>query len=265
MDLGRFETALPTKDIEKTLSFYEGLGFERTDGELETGTFTLLRGDCRLGLYQGHLQPEQVQLIFWQGDVGAIAALVAAGGVAFETPLQKADDGGGSFMIKDPDGHPLFFIYMPTFFPHLPQHARAAPPREPTKALAPDMALGWFELSLDVKDIKRSVTFYELLGFEHVGGDVGERQVTLQNCDCRICLYEGYLNPAETQLIFWQGDVAATAKRLAQRGAAFEPNFTNGPVSSDEGHVAAMLRDPDGQLICLVNLPGVTRREPAAA
>jgi catechol 2,3-dioxygenase-like lactoylglutathione lyase family enzyme len=261
MDLGRFETALPTKAVETTLAFYEGLGFDRIDGQVETGAFTLERGDCRLGLYQGHLKPDQVQLIFWQGDVEAIADHVAAKNTPFEVELRKADNGGASFMIKDPDGHPLFFIYMPTFFVHLPEHARPAPPREPTQPLTPDMTIGWFELSLDVKDIERSVAFYEMLGFEQVGGRVADRHVALQNRDCCICLYQGYLDPAETQLIFWQGDVRATAKGLAERGAAFEAHYKDGALTNDAGHVSAMLRDPDGQVIYLVNIPGVSRRQ----
>jgi len=262
MDLGKFETALPTKDIETTLAFYEGLGFERVDGQVETGTFTLLRGDCRLGLYQGHLKPDQLQLIFWQGDVEAIAAHLAANNTPFETELKKAEDGGASFMIKDPDGHPLFFIYMPVDFPHLPEYARPMPPREPTRPLTPDMTIGWFELSLDVKDIKRSAAFYKMLGFEEVGGEIEDRHVALQNRDCRICLYQGYLDPAEPQLIFWQGDVRSTAQGLMDQGAAFEPRFKDGALTNDQGHVAAMLRDPDGVPIYLVNIPGVTRKQP---
>ncbi|THD79346.1 MAG: hypothetical protein E7812_09745 [Phenylobacterium sp.] len=262
MDLGAFEAALPTRDIARTLAFYEGLGFARQGGAVELGNFTLRRGDCRLGLYQGHLQPDEVQLVFWQGEVAAIAAHVQANGTPFETELRTAADGAAAFMIKDPDGHPLFFIYMPVFYAHTPAHAHPAPPREPTRALAPDMALGWFELSLDVKDIGRSVDFYGKLGFEPVGGRIEERYVTLQNRDCRIGLYQGYLDPTETQLIFWQGDVRATAETLAGQGAAFEPRFRDGPLTTDEGHVAAMLRDPDGQLIYLVNIPGVTREGP---
>lgn len=260
MDLGKFETALPTRAIETTLAFYEALGFDRVDGQVETGTFTLLRGDCRLGLYQDHLKPDQMQLIFWQGDVEAIAAHVAAHNVPFESELKRAEDGGAAFMIKDPDGHRLFFIYMPVNFPHLPQYAHPMPPREPTRPLAPDMTIGWFELSLDVKDIARSVAFYEMLGFVRTDGDLEDRHVTLQNRDCSICLYQDHLDPAEPQLIFWQGDVRATAQGLADRGAAFEARYKDGALSNDQGHVSAMLRDPDGQLIYLVNIPGVSRR-----
>jgi hypothetical protein len=56
-----------------------------------------------------------------------------------------------------------------------------------------------------------------------------------------------------------------TANGLAERGAAFEPRFRDGPIANAEGHLAAMLRDPDDQVIYLVNIPGVTRADMAAA
>ena len=40
------------------------------------------------------------------------------------------------------------------------------------------------------------------------GGDAGKSH-TLEAGDCRLALYEGVLDPAEPQLIFWNGDVEA--------------------------------------------------------
>jgi hypothetical protein len=98
-----------------------------------------------------------------------------------------------------------------------------------------------------------------------VGGSLEGRNVTLQNLDSRLGLYQGHLNPEQPQLIFWQGDVRATTRLMVENGALPEPRFREGPVSNDEGHVGAMLRDPDGQPIYLVNIPGVTLGEPASA
>ena len=117
------------------------------------------------------------------------------------------------------------------------------------------MELGWFELSLDVKDIDVTREFYEKLGFRVVGETAEGRVVTLQNADCRICLYQGYLDPAETQLIFWQGDVRAIAEDLVAKSLRFE----KGPTTEDGKGVGALIRDPDGRPIYFVNLPGVTR------
>jgi catechol 2,3-dioxygenase-like lactoylglutathione lyase family enzyme len=116
------------------------------------------------------------------------------------------------------------------------------------------MELGWFEVSLDVKDVARSVAFYETLGFRQVGDRSDPRTATLQKGDCRIGLYQGYLDPARPQLIFWQGDVQAIAGDLTAKGLT----FFRGPASDDKG-TGAMLIDPDGNPLYFVNIHGVTR------
>ncbi len=260
MDLGAFEAALPVRNLKRTIAFYEGIGFAREGGDVEVGVAELRRGDCRVCLYQeDQLDPKRLQLIFWQGDIEAIAAMVQAAGIPVFRGPNKAEDGGGSLMLLDPDGHPLFFIYMPVHFVNHPGHEQVAPPRAPTKRLAPDMTLGWFALSLPVSDICRSCAFYETLGFRPVGGRLEDRHVTLQNRDARIALLQGYLQPPdEPQLIFWQGDVRATAAAMTARGAMSEGRFKDGPIESEEHHVACFLRDPEGQAIYLINIPGVT-------
>ena len=117
------------------------------------------------------------------------------------------------------------------------------------------MELGWFEVSLDVKDMGRTRAFYETLGFEVVGEAAEGRVVTLQKADCRISLYQGVLDPPETQLIFWQGDVAAIANDLMRKGIRFEK-----PPTGEGDGIGALLRDPDGRPIYFVNVPGVTRQ-----
>lgn len=118
------------------------------------------------------------------------------------------------------------------------------------------MDLGWFELSFDVEDVAATRDFYLALGFELVNEAFDGRVVTLQRADCRLCLYQGFLDPPETQLIFWQGDVETTARRLLDAGVAFEAP----PTRDEHGAVAARLRDPDGRSIHLINMPGVTRQ-----
>ena len=114
------------------------------------------------------------------------------------------------------------------------------------------MRLGDFEVGLDVKDIAASFRFYDALGFRVVGGSVEQRFLAVENGDCRLALYQGHLDPAETQLIFWQGDVEAIARKLEGRGVAFE----RPPARHDDGGVGALLRDPDGHPIYFVNMPG---------
>ncbi len=115
--------------------------------------------------------------------------------------------------------------------------------------------LGWFEVSLNVRDIDASLAFYEKLGFTIVDGTPANRFLTLQRQDCRIALYQGFLDPPETQLIFWQGDINAIGSALENQGLVFERR----PSVASDGGTAAMLLDPDGHPIYFVNMPGVTR------
>ena len=69
------------------------------------------------------------------------------------------------------------------------------------------------------------------IGFKIASSSVQTRDVTLQKADCRLALYEGHLDPARPQLIFWQGDVPAIAADLASKGLTFD----RGPSSDDRG------------------------------
>jgi len=258
MDLGWFETSLPVKDIKASIAFYETLGFVFVEGAVEAHCVTLNRGDCRITLFQDQLDPPVTQLIFWQGDVAAIVDDLAGKGLAFEPGSpKKADDGGMAVMLKDPDGHPIYIITMPVHFVNQPGFERPAPKSRPVASNEGDLGLGWFEISLAVEDITRSVAFYRKLGFAIVDDHI-ERNVTLQNGDCRLSLYQGYLDPATTQLIFWQGDVEAIARELTAKGLRFH----SGPRSDDKG-TGAMLLDPDGHPLYFVNIRGGVRKDPA--
>ncbi len=118
------------------------------------------------------------------------------------------------------------------------------------------MYLGWFELGLDVRNIEKSLKFYEALGFQLVEGSIEERTVTLQKDDCRLALYQGYIKG--NQLIFRGGDVRNIAHEATQKGLSFETE----PFVGDDGGTGAMLRDPDGNGVYLVNHPGEVRRGP---
>jgi hypothetical protein len=54
------------------------------------------------------------------------------------------------------------------------------------------MDLGWFELSRDVQDIKRSGDFYAQLGLQLVDNAPEPRIATFRRGDCRICFCQNY-------------------------------------------------------------------------
>jgi catechol 2,3-dioxygenase-like lactoylglutathione lyase family enzyme len=250
MDLGRFETSLAVADIVRSLAFYKALGFRQTDGDIEIRNVTLRRGDCRLSLFQGYLEPPRTQLIFWQGRVLANARALIAKGLAFdEGHPRSAEDGGASGMLRDPDGHPIYLIYMPFFFVNDPAHTRKAPSYRPS-LLKPDRRLGWYELNLASADLERTRAFYEAMGFRVAVRD--EASITLQNRDCRIVFRQDKASPGDTRMVFRQGDIAAIAGDLARAGLRFERS--SGALS---------LKDPDGHFVIFSHEPGVERAEPA--
>ena len=254
MNLGQFETSLNVTDIRRSLAFYEAIGFRPVDGGVDIRSISLVKGDCRLALYQGYLDPPKTQLIFWQGDVEAVGRdLVGKGLTLARGPAR--DDKGAALMLLDPDDNPIFLINMPVRYVNDPGYERVMPPFSPSR-LEPDAFLGWFELSLDVRDIGRSLAFYLALGFQRVDDGANDRTATLQNNDCRLGLFQGYLDPAGTQLIFWQGDIEAIGRDFVGKGLT----PLKGP-NRDETGTGMMILDPDGHPLYFVNIPGVTRAE----
>ena len=253
MDLGYFETSLDVQDVRRSVAFYEALGFKQLDGGVDVRTVSMVRGDCKLALYQGYLDPAGTQLIFWQGDIEAIGRELVAKGIALERgPM--GDDKGRALMFRDPDGNPIFLINMPVRYVNDPGYEREMPAyRRATPK--PDMQIGWFNLSLPTADIHRSVAFYQLLGFELMSKDY-DTDATLSNGDCRISLYQGHLDPAEIQLIFWQGHIDVMAKTVLDRGLGF---FR--PLKRADDGEAFMLKDPDGHPLYFINM--VKYRRPA--
>ena len=257
LDLGWFEAALNVTDIERSRAFYETLGFQPASGVAEDGVAALYKDDCSLTLYQGHLDPDRPQLIFWQGDVEVVARDLEVRDVGFHAPLQQDGSGDASFMLIDPDGHPLFFITMKKYDGNSPAAGpdgrRVRARQHPAKAHGDD-EYGWFEFSLPVRDMAASVDFYRRLGFRIVE-DHDPRNITLVDNDCRLSLYEGYLDPDRPQLIFWQGDIDRIERDLIARGLRPEPRLT------DARGTGLMLFDPDGHPLYFVNIKGLTRGE----
>ena len=254
MNVGWLETSFLVADVARTAAWYEKLGFQQVDTADEGRSRTLEAGDCRLALYQGILNPAETQLIFWNGDVEACAAkLVAAGAELLRLPelsdkytpdgVVKLPNGDASFMVRDPDGQAIFVIRMADV-----TRKRAAAP-------AGDLDRGFFQVSLPVKDPDRTAAFYERLGFRRSVVDDKEglkpdpRVAALTNGECRICLYQGYLDPDELQLNFWQGDIDAVAAVARREGMTFyrEP-------SGDAAGAGMMLADPDGRPVFFINM-----------
>lgn len=119
------------------------------------------------------------------------------------------------------------------------------------------MDLGAFSVSLTVSDIRASRDFYAKLGFEPVGGDVGDNWLILKNGSHVIGLFQGMFernvltfNPGwnqdgrETESFT---DVRDIQKALRAGGIA----LVSEADESTDGPASIMIADPDGNPILI--------------
>lgn len=108
--------------------------------------------------------------------------------------------------------------------------------------------LGSYSLSLNVKDILASMTFYQKLGFEPVEGQGSAEQkwIMLSNGEAKIGLFQGMF-PMNT-LTFTPADGRAIHKMLISHGIT--PVFAIG-LDKEEGPCSFSIIDPDGNPILI--------------
>ena len=119
------------------------------------------------------------------------------------------------------------------------------------------MSIGAFSLSLAVKDIKRSLEFYQKLGFSRFHGEIDQGWLILSDGDTKIGLFQGMFeknmltfNPgwsSEAQTLESFTDVRDIQKRLKADGIACvteADETTSGPASF-------MILDPDGNPVLI--------------
>ena len=119
------------------------------------------------------------------------------------------------------------------------------------------MQLGCFSVSLAVKDIAVSRTFYEQLGFAVIHGDQAQNWLIMANESTKIGLFQGMFdhniltfNPgwsptAEPLETF--DDIRDIQRQLKVHGAAFDSEAD----AASTGPAHFVVRDPDGNVIML--------------
>ncbi len=120
-----------------------------------------------------------------------------------------------------------------------------------------NMELGAFSISLKVKDIKKSVEFYEKLGFTYKAGNIDQNWIVLKNGNTVIGLFQGFIE--ENTLTFNPGwdqqaqnlpefnDVREIQKKLKAKDVKLDREAdekTSGPEY-------IILKDPDGNPILI--------------
>jgi lactoylglutathione lyase len=107
------------------------------------------------------------------------------------------------------------------------------------------MNLGTFSVSLAVKDIAASRTFYEKFGFKVIAGKQEEKWLILENSGAKIGLFQGMFE--NNVLTFNPSDVRSIQKTLKGQGITFQLEADE----STQGAGHATLLDPDGNAILL--------------
>ena len=117
------------------------------------------------------------------------------------------------------------------------------------------MELGAFSVSLAVKDLATSRSFYETLGFAAFHGDASQGWLILRNGGCVIGLFQGMFerniltfNPGwdiDAQPLETFTDVREIQRRLKAAGARFEQEADE----STTGPASFLVVDPDGNQV----------------
>ncbi|KMQ71000.1 glyoxalase [Chryseobacterium koreense CCUG 49689] len=119
------------------------------------------------------------------------------------------------------------------------------------------MELGAFSVSLKVKDIKKSVEFYQKLGFTYKNGNIDQKWVVLKNGNTVIGLFEGYIEG--NTLTFNPGwdqnaknlenftDIREIQKTLKSENVKLDREADE----NTKGPEYILLKDPDGNPILI--------------
>jgi catechol 2,3-dioxygenase-like lactoylglutathione lyase family enzyme len=112
------------------------------------------------------------------------------------------------------------------------------------------MVLGHAQLCLNVKNLKRSHSFYSKLGFRRIGGNPKHNYVILTNGAWQLGLFQGHI--PKNLVNFRGGDVAKLCSALKKKG--IKPR--RDARAYEGGGVDALIDDPDGNTIYLDTTPG---------
>ena len=111
MEYGTHSLSLAVKDIQKSLEFYQKLGFKPIDGfgSIEDKWLILQRGDYKIGLFQDMF--EENIITFNPTDARSIYRDLKNKGIGFlmESPTVHEEKGPCHFALADPDGNQILF------------------------------------------------------------------------------------------------------------------------------------------------------------
>lgn len=117
MKLGAFSVSLNVKDIHKSKSFYENLGFEVLGGNIDQNWLIMKNENSIIGLFQGMFEKniltfnpgwdENAENLDSFTDIRDIQKQLKEKGMKMQTEADESSEGPASFIIEDPDGNPI--------------------------------------------------------------------------------------------------------------------------------------------------------------
>ncbi|MFN2159358.1 MAG: VOC family protein [Anaerolineales bacterium] len=117
------------------------------------------------------------------------------------------------------------------------------------------MDLGAFSISLTVKDLGTSKSFYEKLGFQEFGGDASQNWLIMKNGEATIGLFQGMFE--KNMLTFNPGwdqnantpEQFTDIRELQRNLTAQNVEFISEADESTTGPASFIIEDPDGNPI----------------
>ena len=106
-----------------------------------------------------------------------------------------------------------------------------------------EVDLGRFFLCLSVRDIRRSLDFYEKIGFKHVEGKAGMDWAVVERGDLRLGLFKGKMG--KNLLNFLDGSVIRIVELMRESGIQVDVD----PEIVSDDQAITTVEDPDGNLI----------------
>ncbi len=113
--LGAFSQSLSVKDLQKSKTFYEHLGFKVLAGSFEQNYFIMKNENALIGIFHGMFEGNI--LTFNPGwnesgkdtetfdDVRIIQESLLAHGIALDAKVEPGTSGPANIVLKDPDGN----------------------------------------------------------------------------------------------------------------------------------------------------------------